>query len=262
MYRIKGDVMEMCRVTEIKIPHNGRVSDASVYAPECADGEKLPVVIISHGYNGCGSDHESTARALAAAGICAVTHTFCGGSTRDKSGFPTGSMTLFTECEDLEAVIDAVKKTDLADGGRIALYGESQGGLVTALTAAKRADEIAAVGLLYPAFCIPDNWRAAFPNVRDIPESVDFWGMRLGRDFFVTLRGIDVWGTVGRYGGRVLIMHGTDDRVVPLEYAERAARTYRNARLTVYEGEGHGFSHDGVRRVNAELAEFFGGTLF
>ena len=239
---------------DMKIPHHGRTVDAAVFVPD-GDGV-FPFVIISHGYNGHGRYHEGMARALADAGLGVVTYTFCGGSTQDKSGFGTESMTIFTECEDLDAVIDAVVQLPCSDSGRIMLYGESQGGLVTALTAAGRPDDIGAVALLYPAFCIPDNWCDRFPDKADIPGSVEFWGMRLGRNFFVTLRDIDVWGSIGEFRGPVLIMQGTDDPVVPVSYSLRAAEIYKNARLEIFDGEGHGFSPEASRRMTDMTAAF------
>lgn len=238
----------MIQERRIAIPHDGRHTDAKVFVP---GGEgPFPFVIISHGYNGHGDDHVYFARLLAESGIGAVTHTFCGGSTRDVSGFPTESMTLFTECDDLKAVLDCVRGMSEADPDRIALWGESQGGLVTVMTAAKYPEDMRAVCLLYPALCIPDNWRSKSAEARD------FWGMRLGRDFFVTLRDIDVMSLPGLYSGPVLIMHGDKDPIVPLGYSERAAALFPDARLEVFPGEGHGFSPSAYARM-AKLGRDF-----
>lgn len=241
------------RTETIKIPHDGRVSDATVYIP--GGDVRFPFVILSHGYNGHGDDCRDLAIKLAEAGIGAVTHTFCGGSTRDKSGFPTVDMTLFTECEDLSAVVDAVIAMPESDG--VAIYGESQGGLVTAMTAYMRPDDFFAAGMLYPAFCIPDNWSRTFPDVGDIPEYADFWGMRLGHDFFMTLRGIDMETVFAGYRGPVLILQGTDDPIVKEADSAYAVGRYKNARLELFPGEGHGFSPDGRKRAVQLAAQFF-----
>ena len=75
------------KINELKILHNGRCSDVVCYRPDGLD--KYPVVIFSHGYNGHKSDFEISAKYFAENGIGAVCHTFCGGSTRDESGFGT-----------------------------------------------------------------------------------------------------------------------------------------------------------------------------
>ena len=61
-------------------------------------------------------------------------------------------MSVLTEKADLEAVLEEVKQWDFVDTGSIYLMGNSQGGLVTALTAAEHKEEIRAVILIYPAF--------------------------------------------------------------------------------------------------------------
>lgn len=78
-------------ITQLTIPHHGRSVHAALYLPETA--APVPAVVLSHGYNGCGTDFDSGARYLAENGVAALCGTFCGGSTRDASGFPTTAMT-------------------------------------------------------------------------------------------------------------------------------------------------------------------------
>ena len=99
--------------TEILITHHSRTLHGYFYEPE--GRERYPLVIMSHGYNGHKSDFEITAQYFAAAGIASVACTFCGGSTRDESGFPTIDMTLFTEKEDLLAILDFMKQKEKVD---------------------------------------------------------------------------------------------------------------------------------------------------
>ena len=79
-------------------------------------------------------------------------------------------MTVMTEKEDLSAVMDFVKTKDYVDQDHLFLLGQSQGGLVSALTAADRKDDVAAMILIYPAFCIADNAREMYDSAYDIPE--------------------------------------------------------------------------------------------
>ena len=240
------------QITERKLLHRGRTSDIVVYRPEGL--RRYPVVIFSHGYNGHKSDFDISARYFAQNGIGAVCHTFCGGSMRDESGFGTVNMTLFTEKEDLQAIIAEVKKWEQTE--EIFLFGGSQGGMVSALTAEEEKKSIAGLILLYPAFCIMENWTERFPSLEDIPEQTELWGMPLGRKFFASIHGRNVGDMVGEYDGPVLLMHGTEDAVVSWNYAEWAQQTYPNARLEIFHGEGHGFTEDGNRRMEA-MALYF-----
>lgn len=241
-------------VNEIEIPGLNRRIDGILYLPE--QEEKCPMVIFSHGYNGHKSDFDSTARYLAEKGIGAVSFTFCGGSTRDESGMPTTDMTLFTEKEDLLAVLTFVKNLEQADTENIFTFGGSQGGLVTALTVDNMSDEIKGMILLYPAFCIADNWNERFPRLEDIPEEKELWGMKLGRVFFESIHGLDVFAHVGNYKNNILVMHGDKDPIVAMGYSERIVETYPKVQLEVFPGEGHGFTEAGTQRMTELLYEF------
>lgn len=239
---------------EIKIPHHGRRVDGCVYRPE-KEGRCL-VVIISHGYNSHHSDQAPIAEYLAANGIGAVCYTFCGGSLRDKSGFPTTQMTLFTEKQDLLAVLDEVRYLDWVDTENIYLFGSSQGGMVSALVAEERKGQLRGMILQYPAFCIADDWRKKFPRIEDIPEEIVLWDMTLGRAFAETIHDFVLEEQTGGFDKPVLIVHGTDDDVVPISYSEQAAERYPDARLEVFPKEGHGFTPEGDRRTAEMVAAF------
>lgn len=51
-------------------------------------------------------------------------------------------------------------------------------------------------------------------------------------------------------------MHGADDNVVPLDYATWTSGHYQNAIIEVFEKEGHGFSENGSRRMEAMTLGF------
>lgn len=241
-------------IREISIPHHNRAVNGILYAPKTK--QKCPIVIFSHGYNGNKRDFDLHARYLVENNIAAFSYDFCGGSVRDKSGMPTTDMTLFTEQEDLEAVIAAVKCFAVTDKNNIFVFGGSQGGLVTAMTADDRSDEIRGMVLLYPAFCIPEDWNRRFPKDADIPEEEELWGMKLGKVFFESIRGYDVFEHVGKYSGHVLVMHGDKDPIVALGYSERIKKTYNKVTLEVFPDEGHGFTPEGDRKVMEMLCDF------
>lgn len=239
-------------ITPVSIEHDNRTNVGDVYIPE---RETFPVVVFSHGFNGYKDHYKSSAEFLAAHGVAGVTFTFCGSGRREPSGFGTTNMTLFTECEDLSAVMDFAGKID-GFNGELYLFGASHGGTVSAMVAERRAAEIKGLALLYPAFCIPDNWNERFKTEQEIPETFDFLGVPLGRSYFVTCRKLDIYEKMGEFEKPVLLFHGTEDNMVPLFYSERAAKAYPNAKLVVYEGEGHGFSENSLRDMNERLLSF------
>lgn len=237
----------------ITIEHHGRNISGKAYFPE---KDKCPIVIFSHGFNGSGDDFRIQAEILAKNGIAALTYDFCGGALSSKSDMRTHEMTVFTEKEDLTAVLNAVEEWESIDSDHIYLFGGSMGGLVSALAAEEHADEIKGLILLFPALCVADNWNARFPDVNAIPQRVDVWGVPLGKCFFETLQGFHIFENIGNYPGKVLILHGDQDDVVPVEYSEKAQGVYHNARLEIFPGEGHGFSAAGNDKVTQMLLDF------
>lgn len=242
------------QIENVNIPHHGRTVEGTFYRPKGTD--KFPLVIFSHGYNGYKDDFAVSAEYFAMNGIGSICFTFCGGSVRDGSGFPTTEMTLFTEKEDLNAIINEARAWECIDNDHIYLFGASQGGMVSALTAEERSADINGLILLYPAFCIADDWNQRFKNVEDIPDTEELWEMTLGRRFFETIRGFQTKNEIGKFPGSVLLLHGTEDLVVNLNYAVWASEQYPDARLEIFPGEGHGFSEDGNRRMEA-MALYF-----
>ena len=246
--------MYKVEIQDIKVPFCQWESDGILYLPK-KEG-KVPVVVFSHGYNGFKMDFDETAMYLAERGIAALCYTFCGGSTRDVSGMLTTDMTIFSEVENLEEVLAYTKRLEQVDPSNIFTFGGSQGGLVTALTCDNRSEEIRGMMLLYPAFCIPENWTDRYADKTDIPEELEFWGMKLGHGFFESIHGYDVFSKVGNYKNNVLVMHGDRDPIVAMGYSEKIADSYAHVRLEVFEGEGHGFSPEGSRVMTEMVYDF------
>lgn len=239
---------------ELLITHHGRTVHGYFFKPEVT--KRVPLVIMSHGYNGCKNDFEKTAEYFADAGIASVACTFCGGSTKDESGFPTTQMTLFTEKEDLIAILEKMEEEPIVDKKHIFLFGASQGGLISAMAAEECKEKIAGMILLFPALCIADNWKERFVSENDIPKEVDFWGMKLGDVFFKSMRSFETFKILGHFARPVLIMHGTEDAIVPIKYSMKAVKQYPKAKLEKFVHEAHGFSEDGNRRMEAMMLYF------
>lgn len=238
----------------IKIEHRGRKIHGVSYMP--ISEKNCPFVIFSHGFNGTNADFTLHSEYLAAKGVGSYCFDFCGGSVNSKSDLRTIEMTLFTEKEDLCAVIDTIKQWDNVDHDNIFLFGASQGGLVTALAAEDYKREIKGILLLYPAFCIPDDWNERFPTIDSIPDSVDLCKVMLGKEYFETIHDYRVFEQIGDFQQQVLIFHGDQDEIVPLKYGEKATERYINSRLVVFPGEGHGFSEQGTNRMVEMTYEF------
>lgn len=232
---------------EIILDNGGKSIYGVLYRPDKV--KKAPLVIMSHGFGGNHLFGKDYAESIAPLGYAVYCFDFCGGSNNSLSDGKTTEMSIFSEAKDLEAVMDGLRSIDGIDHDSVILVGESQGGMVSALVAAERKDEVERLILVYPAFCIKDDWVGRYPNIEDMPEEVDIWGVKLGRTFLERLYGLDVFGTISLFDGPVSIFHGDNDKVVDISYSENALKVYSKADLTVYPGEGHGFTPETRRKV-------------
>lgn len=218
------------------------------------DKEPSVLVILAHGF---GSSHRGVldyAEDLAAQGFAAFAFDFCGGGNSSRSEGITTQMSVLTEAADLNAVID-----HFADDPRfnaICLWGESQGGFVAGLTAARRPHDIDALILFYPAFNIPEIVHSYLPTDDQLPESLRVMGTEVGRVYADDALSVDVWTLLPLYTGPVLIEHGNRDMLVPISIGERAAQIYQNAVLNTLNGQNHGFSGTGRIKAKSDTAAF------
>ncbi|MCR5213543.1 MAG: alpha/beta fold hydrolase [Eubacterium sp.] len=249
---MKSDYTVNKEVVEIESGEN--TLHGTLYRPET--DAKTPLIIMCHGYNGVGDDFRDEGKLFAANGIATYTLDFCGGSNRSKSSGNTKDMTIFTEKNDLLNAYNYFKTQDYIDDQNIFLFGGSQGGLVTSLATEELGQEVAGMALYFPALCIADNWRETFPDTEKIPDSMDFWGMELGKEFFLSIHDFYVFDQIGSYPNNVLIIHGDKDAIVPLSYSEKAVEKYANADLIVMEGEGHGFQSEAAKTAREAVLSF------
>ncbi|WP_186576923.1 alpha/beta hydrolase family protein [Aquibacillus kalidii] len=238
----------------VKIRHHGREIYGVSYMPDSKI--KSPIVIFSHGFNGTNVDFAMNSDYLAKKGVGAFCFDFCGGSVNSKSDLKTNEMTIFTEKEDLLAVVETIKNWESVDPDNIFLFGGSQGGLVSALVADECIKGIKGLLLLYPALGIADDWNRRFPTLEGIPDTYELWGVQLGRKFIESLHGYNVFDHIGKFNNNVSIFHGDQDEIVALDYGKKAGELYPHAKVEIFPGEGHGFSEAGNKRV-AEMTYDF-----
>lgn len=231
-------------------------------------GENQPIAIVCHGFMANHKMVAHFARRLASWGYAAYCFDFCGGCVAGgKSKGKTTEMSVLTEVEDLEAVLAYAKALPYTAAQGTLLMGCSQGGLVCALTAAKRGAEIEQLALLYPALCIPDDARAgkmmfARFDPQNVPKTLWCGPMHLGRRYVTDVLDMDPYREIAPYPGDVLIVHGTDDQLVNIRYSRRAKDVYdarsgaRGCRLVCIEGATHMFSKEEDEKALDAIREF------
>lgn len=224
--------------------------------PKGKDGP-LPTVICCHGF---GSSYKLCKKAmgmcLAKSGYQVYCFDFYGGSRHSRSGGTMLEMSIFTEREDLRAVIDHLYTLPEVDKAQLYLLGESQGGCVAGLTAPGREAQLKAMVLYYPAFCIPEDAQKKFARVEDIPPVSKTFNLEVGRIYYEKLLDFDIFEEIRHFSRPVLILHGDADTVVDISYGQRAAQAYPNATFKCYPGEVHGFTGKGKLQAAKDSYQF------
>ena len=178
-------------------------------------------------------------------------------------------MTIENEIADAIAIWAYVK--DLPYVTEIGFLGHSQGGVVASMTAGRLdglgKDGPAGLVLIAPGSVIKDACQGGkFFNARfdpaDPPEFIRCWGVKkLGREYLLSTQELDIYGTAAAYGGKVRILHGTRDRIVPVWCSERYKETYgERAEFSLVEGENHMITRRRDEIVR-ETVEFFKGVF-
>ena len=228
------------------VKDDGTVLRGTFLVPDVADGETVPLVILSHGFNSTRNSCAKLALGFGQSGIASLRFDFAGSGESDGK---STEMSVLTEVDDLNAILDYAKTLEGIDTNHIFLLGNSMGGFVTALTAIDRQEDIAAVLLNYPAFSLPDGVRsghlmAVTFDVNNIPKVIRPDGFPVGRRFVTDVMDMDPYEKLPLCNLDVMILHGDADDMVDISYSYKAVDAYPNAVLHVMEGGGHGFAGD------------------
>lgn len=224
-----------------------------VQKPQMKRGEKLPVVIICHGF---GSDcNRPLLRAIAndvvEQGMIAIRFDFNGCGQSDGL---FQNMTVPSEIDDLKHVIEWA--TDQTWTKNISLVGHSQGGVVVSMTAGELgAEKIKCEALLAAAAVLRDDairgttQGASYDpyNIKgdyvELPPRMDGQTLKVGKNYIDTAMNLPIYETAGNYTGPVLIIHGTHDRIVPYTYSERYHEKLKNSEIRLISDEDHTFTN-------------------
>ena len=204
--------------------------------------DEFPLVILSHGFGGNMSSTRDLGKSLCKIGFASFIYDFIGGGYSIKSDGQMTEMSVLTEANDLNTVLDELKEDERINEDNIFLLGQSQGGFVSTYVAGTR-DDIKGLIDYYPAFCIRDDAEKQYASVDQVPDTYSVLGFAtVGRIYYMDAVSFDIYEIMEDISCNTLLMHGTTDNVVPISYSERASTTIPNCEYVVYQGQGHGFS--------------------
>ena len=189
--------------------------------------EKKPAVIVAHGNEGVIDGNISLANQLVSSGfhVLLVEYPGYGRST----GIPTEDTLLdaFTQAFDFLKEKEEVSK--------VVVYGSSMGGCIGANLLKNRTPDALIL-------------RSTFANFGDFIRKMAFLPKALIRNGFFNE------ALIKEYQGKVLIMHGTNDKTVNFSNAKKLNEVAKNSTLITYSG-GHNTPND--TEVVKQLTNFF-----
>jgi uncharacterized protein len=212
--------------------------------------EEIPIVIICHGFisTRIGIDRlfVQTAHYLASRGMLVVRFDYAG--CGESSG-EYGDNRLEDLIDQTRSVIDYVKNIESFKNNPIILLGHSLGGAVALLTATidTRVDSL----ILWAPSANPydDITRIVRTQTKisNLDGSIDYCGYRLGSHFFQSLSHYHPLQEAKKFPGNVLVVHGTNDEVIPVEYCDSYDQAFKfrkkgNCEKEVIAGANHTFS--------------------
>ena len=230
---------------EYSVSYDDKQLYGKITAPRDYKSKKLPTIVIAHGFNNTLEQYEMYSQLLAKQGYLVYSFDFYGGSRQSKSGGQDMlNMSVKTELTDLTQVMEKLSSETFVDKSRMSLFGASQGGVVASLYAAAYPDRVHKLLLIFPAFVLFDDVKATYhelgsPDFDQLPDSLTHHNATLGKIYLIDALDIDIQAEQAKITAPTLIIHGTDDAVVPYQYAVEASQTIPNAELVTVEGGEH-----------------------
>jgi dipeptidyl aminopeptidase/acylaminoacyl peptidase len=233
---------------------DGRVVHSLLYRPlrQTTDGRPPPLVVLAHGgptdqtAGGLRVDVQLlTSRGYAAVDVDYAGSTGYGREFRSRLAGQWGVV----DVGDCVAVATSLAADGVVDGKRMAVMGGSAGGYVTLCALAFH--DVFRAGISFYGIADPDLWDAETHKFES-----SYTGWLAGEDARAPAR-------APSFSGPLLLLQGTEDRIVTPANAEQMAAAYERAGLPVellwFPGEGHGFRREeSLLRAHGAVLDFLG----
>lgn len=224
----------------VELDANGRLLRGCVRMP---DGEgPFPTVIFYHGFTvdriGMQRLHELYARKMVEEGFACVRFDFYG---LGESEGDFSEMTLGHELEEAKAIYAWTLIQDFCKPDDLYISGHSQGGLICTCI----APEIQPKAMVLWAPALTMYYCAALrarTTMGPTERGWDIEGLELSKEFLEEIRKMDFRKMALGYEGPIMLIHGTEDEVVPVDVAYVYQDIYgKNINISLIEGANHQF---------------------
>jgi alpha/beta superfamily hydrolase len=235
--------------TAVEIKSRNLSLRGMLHSPENRDiNSRVPIVIIFHGF--CGNKmgphfiFVKLSRLLERAGIASIRFDFAGSGDSDGD---FRDMTMGTELEDANHILDYVKSLEFVDKEKIGVLGLSMGGAIASMLAGDRKDDISTMCLWAPAgnmdeVILSEHYISNNYEKYKQDSCFDVEGLLLGGEFVDNAKEMKIYIKAAAYDKKTLLIHGDKDDVVLLSASKKYIDVYGElAELKVIKDAGHTF---------------------
>lgn len=248
-------------MTPVTLDHRGHVIRGWEYG-DVRPGS--PAVLLVHGFGdsdtGARQLFVQTARTLADRGVGVRSYSRLGHGASD------GDFLDVTIGDEVAQVSTMIEQLAADATGRVHVVAHSLGAVESAMAAAGVPELVRSLTLWSPAGVVVDDITVhdaiMGQPIAPVRERgwFDFGGTALGPAFIDEVQaGLDVYGVAAGYRGPAMVVHGTDDTIVPVEYGRRYGELLEGATFVPVDGADHGWSSVPLRQdLLRRLVEFTG----
>lgn len=236
----------------VRIPVAGGLSLFAWYVPAGTATQPAPAIVLLHGWGGNASTLLPAAQALHRAGHAVLlpesrNH---GRSDRDSHS----SLPRFAQ--DLDSALDWLRLQPGIDATRLSALGHSVGGAAVLLSASRRHDLHAVVSV--SAFAHPEQVMRRWLASRRVPYWPLGWLVNRYVERVIGARfdAIAPAHTLSHSHSPVLLVHGLQDRTVPIEDARWLWQNRAQANVTLLECNGSHEAFDDLPEVTRKILGF------
>lgn len=217
------------------------------------------LMVMFHGYTGHKNENgfmfKQISREITNIGVASLRFDFLGSGDSDGDFV---DMTFTSEVEDARTIIDYAYK--LNNNQPIIVLGFSMGGAIAGYLSYEQNQRIKKLILLSPAGCMDQHANNTF-TVNPVNEdgNVDLGGYFLNINFKNSFKNINLYRDVEKFTKPVLIVHGSKDQSVPIEYGRKYHELYPNSRFVEITDAPHCYTKVMYRQQLIEnIKEFIG----
>lgn len=233
---------------EIKNKKNEIIRGIQNLPDDISKNKKLPTIVIVHGHTGnkLGNSffYVRMSKYFTEQGYCTFRFDFTGSGESDGE---FENMTLSSELEDMDCIMDYIKYNKNVNREKIFIIGHSMGGLITTLKAQQYNPK--KIILLAPANDMYESVVELYNTYGNNMEEIEYIGLKIKKEFMLDLGKYKPYEMAKLYNNDVLIFRGSNDNAVSKETCIKTERTFPGA-VEYYELDGidHSFVNYNIRQ--------------